>query len=269
MNTSLRESEGWKHQHTYLAFNIIILPQGTEEPRRRHPLLKEKNVNLASMLTFSISSFVVTMWHILSWRRHSLSWFVATIQHKIILNLASRRNFRFVFTIEHRLLLAMGYCTGFSTCAAPVWHTTLSTASSWEKKYIYTRIHIYIYTRGASPRRASARLGSEHARNSRRCMTYIMSIGLQANGGCTCDSTAKGDIHINRVLNKEKETLKSGAKKNMATNCVIRHTMTYNNSKQQQPPNNFNVHAVSTTSRSGSCCSSTTASSISSTITCT
>ena len=46
-----------------------------------------------------------------------------------------------------------------------------------------------IYTRGAAPRRAAARLGSTHALNFRGFMIRI--IGLYVNRGCTCDSTAK------------------------------------------------------------------------------
>ena len=59
----------------------------------------------------------------------------------------------------------------------------------------------HIYTRGALPRRANARLGSAHARNYRGCMICIIG----KNRRCKCDSTVKGYIENKSYFNEEKE----------------------------------------------------------------
>ena len=69
-----------------------------------------------------------------------------------------------------------------------------------------------------------------------------MGIGLQANRGCTCDSTAKGYVYVSEsCFNICDETLESDEiKKKTATDCVILHTMTKNNNNRAAAaPHNF------------------------------
>ena len=100
-------------------------------------------------------------------------------------------------------------------------------------------------TKGASPRRAATPFGPAHARSFRGCMIYIRSIGLQANRGCTCDSTAKGYIHINRVRLKKKKHWNQLQKK-LSNN--LRHPGHGDEQQQQQqPPHNMYVCVISTT----------------------